>query len=134
MISDAVERLRTQIQWYECFISSPDGVVVSLCKVRAEGVFAGVTSRPVAAVMPDGNCFGEGHIEPKRPSDRSSDLRNFESVGEAGALVVIGKDEDLSLAGEAAKGAGMKDAITVTLETRSERVGVLLERSVAGAN
>jgi hypothetical protein len=134
VISDAVERLRTQIQWYECFISSPDGVVVSLCKVRAEGVFAGVTSRPVAAVMSDGNGFGEGHIEPERPGDGSSDLCNFERVGEAGALMVIGKHEDLRFSCKTTKRARMKDAIAIALEARSERVGCLFKRSVAGTN
>ena len=134
MIPNAIERLSTQVQRYECLVSSPDGVVVSLGEIRAEGIFAGVPARPVPAVMSDGNGFGEGHIQSERTRNGSSDLSNFEGMGEAGALMVVGEYEDLCFAGEAAKCTGMKDAITVALEARSERVGFLVKRSIARPN
>jgi len=52
-------------------------------------------------------------------------------VGEAGALVVIGEDEDLRLAGQATERRRVEDAVAVTLETGAVRVGLL--RGVAGS-
>jgi hypothetical protein len=47
----------------------------------------------------------------------SADLSNFQRVGEAGSEVVTFEiDEDLSLVFQSAKGGGVQDAITITLE------------------
>jgi hypothetical protein len=59
-------------------------------------------------------------------------LGNFECVGEACALVVFGKDEDLGLAGKAAKRSGVQDAITVTLEAGTKWIGFFVDGAVAG--
>jgi len=52
-------------------------------------------------------------------------------MGEPGSLVVLGVDEDLGLAGEAAERCGVQDPIPVTLEAGPPLVGLLLDRSVA---
>jgi hypothetical protein len=52
-------------------------------------------------------------------------------VGEAGALVVFGIDEDLGLASESAKCRGMEDAVTVSLKTGAPLVGLFFSHSIA---
>ena len=70
-------------------------------------------------------------VEPDGARDAGRDLGDLEGVGEARAHVVIGEDEDLGLAGEAAKGARVQDAVAVALETGAELVGLFLARSVS---
>ena len=72
--------------------------------VGVERVLAGVAARAVPAVVAEGDGLGEGHVEPAGPGDAGGDLGHLEGVGEAGALVVLGEDEDLGLAGQAAEG------------------------------
>ncbi len=49
-------------------------------------------------------------------------MDDFDGVGEAAAEVVAGAaGEDLGLSGEAAEGAGLDDAVAVTLEGRAMR-------------
>ena len=68
-----------------------------------------------------------------RAGDGGGDLCHFECVGEAGALVVVGEDEHLGLAGEPPKGRGMKDAIAIAFETGAERIRLLSENTVTRA-
>lgn len=123
MVADAVEGLAAEVERGERDIGSPLGVVVPAVDEGAERVFAGVTARAVAAVVTKCDCFGERDVEPKRPGDCRCDLGNFECVGETRSLMVVGKDEDLCLAGEPTKGRRMEDAISITFETCAERVG-----------
>jgi hypothetical protein len=71
----------------------------------------------MADVVDQGEGFGEVFVEAERGGDVAGDLRDFHGVGEAAAEVVGGAaGEDLGLAGEAAEGAGLHDALAVALE------------------
>ncbi len=84
--------------------------------------FAGVTERRVAEVVAERDRLGEVLIEPQRAGDGASDLRDFEGVGEARAIVVLlGVDEDLGLVLETAERLGVDDPVAVALEIRAHR-------------
>ena len=121
VVADAVERLGAQVERRQGDVGAPDGVVVPLGDEQVERVLARVATGPVAAVVPEGDGFGERHVQPQRPRDRGGDLGDLERVGEPGPLVVVGEDEHLRLAGQPAKGAGVQDAVAVAFEARAVR-------------
>ena len=112
---------------------APRRVVEPAGHVGVERVLAGVAAGPVAAVVAEGDGLGEGHVEAAGPGDGGGDLRHLERVGEAGALMVLGEDEDLCLAGQPAERGGVEDAVAVALEAGAPGVGLLGLRPVAGA-
>ena len=87
----------------------------------------------VAAVVAEGDGLGEGDVEAERPGHRRGDLGDLEGVGEPGALVVVGEDEHLGLAGQPAERRGVEDAVAVALEAGAPLVGLLGHGAVAGA-
>ena len=131
MVSDAVECLKAEIEWFENDIGAPNGMVVAAGYERIEGIFAGMPARTMSAVVAKGDCFGERNVEPKGPRDRCSHLCDLESVRKASALVVVGKDEDLGLSGKTTEGGRMKDPVSVSLETGAVVVGRFGNRTVA---
>lgn len=84
-------------------------------------------------VVAERDRLGERHVEPQSTGDRHRHLGHLEGVGQSGALVVVGEDEHLRLAGQATKGGGVQDAVTVVLETGPLGVGFLGAEPVAGA-
>ena len=104
-------------------VGAPHRVVEAAVDVRAERVLAGVTARAVTAVVAERDGLGERHVQPERAGDRRGDLGDLERVGEPGALVVVGEDEDLGLAGQPAERAGVQDAVAVALEAGAPRSG-----------
>ena len=52
-------------------------------------------------------------------------LRHLERMGQPRALMVLGEDEDLGLAGQPAEGGGVEDTVAVTLEAGAPHVGLL---------
>ena len=131
MVADAVERLGAQVERREHDVGAPHGVVVPALDVRRQGVLAGVAARTVAAVVAEGDGLGEGDVEAQTAGDRGGDLGDLEGVGEPRALVVVGEDEHLGLAGEPSEGAGVQDAVAVALEAGAVGVGWLLQGTVA---
>ena len=91
-----------------------------------------MTARPVPAVVSDRDRFGERDVQPERPGDGPCHLGDLECVGQPGALVVVGKHEDLGLAGQAAERGGVQNPVSVAFETGSGAVRRLLDRAVAG--
>ncbi len=86
-------------------------------QAAVEGALAGVAEGRVADVVDEGEGFGEIFVEVQGGGDGAGDLRDLDGVGEARAEVVGGAGgEDLRLAGEAAEGAGLDDALAVALE------------------
>ena len=84
----------------------------------------------MADVVDEGEGFGEFCIEAESEGEGAGDLRDFKRVGEAAAEVVRGRvagqaGEDLGFAGEAAEGAGVKDAGGVAGKGRAVGVGRL---------
>ena len=100
--------------------------------VGVERVLAGVPAGPVPAVVAEGDGLGQGDVQPAGPRDGRGDLRHLERVGEAGALVVLGEDEDLGLAGQPAERGGVQDAVAVALEAGAPGIGLLGRGPVAG--
>ena len=84
-----------------------------------------MAARPVAAIVPEGDRLGQRDVQAAGPRDRRRHLRHLEGVGQAGALVVVGEDEDLRLAGEPAERGAVQDPVAVALEARAQRVGLL---------
>ena len=82
-----------------------------------EGALAGVAEGRVADVMHQREGLGEVLVQAQRFGDRARDLLDLDGVSEARAEVVGGAaGEDLGLAGEAAKGAGLHNAVAIALE------------------
>ncbi len=111
----------------------PRRVVEAAGHVGVERVLAGMATRAVAAVVAERDRLGERDVQPQRPGDGACDLRHLERMGQPGALMVLGEDEDLGLAGQAAEGGGVEDAVAVALEAGAPLVGLLGARAFAGA-
>lgn len=79
-----------------------------------EFVFAGVAERRMADIVHESESLGKFGVEAECRGDGASDLRNFQGVGEPIAeMIGVADREDLSLGFEAAKGAGMDDAVAI---------------------
>ena len=101
---------------------APGRVVEPALDEGVERVLAGVPARTVAAVVAERDRLGERDVEPHGPRDAAGDLGDLEGVREAGALVVLGEDEHLGLAGEPPERARVQDAVAVALEAGPPRV------------
>jgi hypothetical protein len=134
MVADAVERFFTEVERFEYDVGAPDSMVIAAGDECIEGVLAGMTPWAMPTVVSESDGLGEGNIEPERTSDGCGDLCDLEGVRKPCSLVVVGKDEDLGLSGEATKRWRMQDAVAVTLETGAVLVGFFGDRSVAGTN
>ena len=84
-----------------------------------------MAARAVAAVVAEGDGLGEGDVEAAGAGDGRGHLGDLEGVGEPGPLMVLGKDEDLGLAGQPPEGGGVQDAVPVALEAGAQRIGLL---------
>ena len=134
MVSHAVEHLAREVEGCERDVRSEDRVIKAAVEIRREGVFAGVTTRAVAAIVAESDRLGERHVQPQRLGDGASDLGDLEGVGESGALMIARKDEDLRLSRESAKGRGVKDPVAVALEAGPVGVGDLGSRPLPRAD
>src|SRR5690606_35736352 len=84
---------------------------------RVEGFLARMAERRVADVVREAQRFGEVLVEAQRARYHAADLGHLETVGQADAeMVAVGRDEHLRLAGEAAEGDRMDDAVAVSLK------------------
>ncbi len=110
---------------------TPGRMVEAVGQEGVEGILAGVATRAVPAVVPEGDGLGQGDVQPTGPGDGRGHLRHLERVGEPGALVVRREDEDLCLAGQAAEGGGVEDPVAVAFEAGAPRVGVLGHGAIA---
>ena len=93
-------------------------IVVKTATVAAhqgvEAAFARVAKRRVANVVDKRKRLGQVCVQPQRFSDGASDLRNFKGVGQSIAeMVGVARGENLCFRFQAAKGAGMNDAVAV---------------------
>jgi hypothetical protein len=88
----------------------------------------------MAAVVTEGDGFGQRAVEAEGIGQRGGHLGDFERVREPGALMIGREDEDLGLAGQAAERRGVEDAVTVPFETGADGVGGLGPGPVTGAD
>jgi hypothetical protein len=105
-------------------------VVVSLWDEKVECVFARVPARSVTAVMAQGDCLNQGHIDSDPASDRGRHLSDLKGVCQPGALVIGRKDNNLGLAGEPPEGRGMHNPIAIMLETGALVVRLLCDGAI----
>ena len=134
MIAHGVERLGAQIQRLEHDVGAVDGMVVATVDEGRERLFAGMTGGAVPAVVAHRCRRRERHVQVCAPGDRSSDLGDFDRMGEAGTeVIVLRRDEDLALAGQPAERTAVLDAIEIALEARAEPIGLLGSLAVSGA-
>ena len=132
VVGDAVDRLGAQVERGKRDVRPPGRMVEPAGQVGVERVLAGVAARAVTAVVPEGDGLGQGDVQPAGPGDGGGHLRHLERMGEARALVVLGEDEDLRLAGQPAKGGGVEDPVAIALEAGTPRVGLLGDGPIAG--
>ncbi len=133
MVADPVERLGAQVQRPQGDIGAPGSVVETAIEVRRQGVLARMATRAVAAVVADRHRFHERHVEAQRLGDRAGDLGDFEGVGHPRALVIVGEHEHLGLARQAPESRIVQYPVAVSFEAGPERVGLLVDGPVAGA-
>jgi hypothetical protein len=100
-------------------------------EVRRECILAGMASGPVTAIVPDRHRFDERDVEIEGLRDRPRHLCDFEGVGQSGALMVLGKDEYLGLAGQTSKRGIVKDAIAVPFKTGPVGIRLLVTLAIA---
>ena len=89
-------------------------------QAAVQRALAGVAEWRMADVMHKGEGLSEIDVEAERLGDLARDLCDLNGVREAAAKVIGGAaGEDLRLAGEAAEGARLDDAVAVALEGRA---------------
>ncbi len=99
---------------------------------RGEGALARVAKGRVAQVMPEGDGLGEVLVQAQRPRDAASDLRHFERVREAGAVVVPRARNTCGLRLEAPECLAVHDAVAVALVAGAQLVGLLGNETARG--
>ena len=65
MIANAIESFDTEIERLEYDIGTPHSVVVTARYERIEGIFAGVPTRSMAAIVAECDGFGQRNVEAK---------------------------------------------------------------------
>ena len=81
-----------------------------------ESGFAFVAEGRMAEIVSEGDSFSEVFVDAKGAGNIAGDTGDFHGVGESGAEMVAGAvKENLGFIFEAAKGAGMDDAVAVAL-------------------
>lgn len=129
MLDDSFPHLEGEVQAGETGITlfetlhDAEGVnvviedIAEALHLAVEFLLAGVAEGRVAEVVGEGESFGEIFIEAKGGGDGAGDLGHFHSVREAVAeMVRNGGGKDLGLVFQAAKCAGMDDAIAIAPE------------------
>jgi len=129
MVADSIEGFYTEVQRLECDIGTPDSVIKSAVKIRRQRIFGRVTARPVAAVMAEGDRFGERHIEAEGSTHRAGHLGYFKGVSESCSLMIVREDENLGFPRETTKCGGVQDAVTVAFETGASAIWSLLDQA-----
>ena len=131
MVTNPVQSLGAQVEILKDNVGTPGSVVIPLGNERIERIFASVPAGSMTAVVPESHRLRQGHVDIDAACDRCRNLGHLESVREASALVVGGKDHDLRFAGQAPESCGMHNPIAVTFETGALLVGLLDNRSVS---
>ena len=88
----------------------------------AQHALAGVAERRVAQIVAERDRLGQLFVQAQHLRDGARDLRHFERVRQARAVVIAGRrEEHLRLVLEAPERLGVDDAIAIALEGRADR-------------
>ena len=130
---DAVTHFPCQVQAFAIVLEHVDNAQALLVVIEAarhqlaQDTLTGMAERRVAKIVAERDRLGELLVQVQHLGDRSRDLRNFQRVRQAGAVVIAGRrKEHLRLVLEAAKRLGVDDAVAVALESRPNRIFVFL--------
>ena len=128
VVEDAVAHLVGEVEPFAVVFEQFDHaqtlfvVAESALDQSVEHALAGVPERGMPEVVTERDRLGQILVEAERPCDRARDLRDFERMGEARAVVVaLGGDEDLRLVFETAERLGVDDAVAVADELGAHR-------------
>ena len=128
---DAVAHFPRQVQPLAVVLEHVDDAQALLVVIEAAGhqlaqhPFAGVAERRVAEIVPERNRFGQLFVQPQHLRDGPRNLRDFERVRQARAVVIAGRrEEHLRLVLQPAERLGVDDAIAIALERRADRIFV----------
>ena len=80
-----------------------------------------MSKRRVADIVADGDGLDEVLVEAQSARNGPRNLRDFQAVRHARAVVVARHDVDLCLVLEPPEGFGVQDAVAVALEARAQR-------------
>ena len=91
-------------------------------EAAVERALAGMAERRMAEVVGKRQRLAQILVEPERARERAGDLRDFQRMGEPGAVVVaFVEDEHLGLVGKPAERGRMDDAVAVAAEIVARR-------------
>ena len=96
------------------------GIMIEAAGVGERGIqrlLSGMAERRMAEVVGQAKRLGQVFIEAQRASDRPADLRDFDAMRQANAVMIaVRRDEHLGLVAQAAERDRMDDAVAVALE------------------
>ena len=91
-----------------------------------ERTLAGMAERRMAEIVGQRQRLGEIFVEAEHPRQRARDLRDFERVGQPGAVMVaLVEDENLGLVLEPAERGRVDDAVAIAAEGAAAFAGRL---------
>ena len=98
---------------------------------RAQRIFTGMTERRMAEIVRQAQSLGQVFVEAERAGHRPADLRDFEAVCQADAIMVaVRGNEHLRLMAEATECDRLDQPVAVTLKdvaraTRADAIFVM---------
>jgi hypothetical protein len=85
------------------------------CHKAVENLFSRMPERCMSEIMGQGQGFNQVFIEPQTPGYATTNLCNFERMGQAGAVVISFMiDKDLGFVFEAPEGGTMDNPVAIT--------------------
>jgi hypothetical protein len=100
-----------------------------------ERSFSRVAERRMAEIVGEAERFRQILIEPQLAANRAGDLRHFKTVRQSRAVMVaFVEQEHLRLVGQPPEGAGVQDAVPVTLEGGARRACRLIDMAPAAGD
>jgi hypothetical protein len=91
---------------------------------RLKRILPGVAERRVAEIVSETERLRQVLVESKGAGHRAADLRDFDAMGQADAVVIaVRRDEDLRLVTKTPEGDGVNNPVAIALEnvTRAAR-------------
>ena len=94
-------------------------MIKSAIRLHTSGqcIFAAMPKGRMPQIMRQRETFGQIFIKAQNPRNRARDLRDFETMGQARAVIIpLMGDKDLGFAFQAAKGGRMDNPVFIPLK------------------